>query len=159
MSVYGIHGTEVYVSGVGDVFPSGLLSSRQYGKIYLMLGINEVGNALESTVDSYTRLVEWIQSKQPEADIFIQGNLHVSKRRSDSDKMVNNQAINGLNRELSKLADDEKVFYLDANVIFDDENGALGADKTGDSTHLYAKYYPRWGEWIVDQTSLIYAGL
>ena len=67
--------------------------------------------------------------------------------------MVNNIAINGLNAELSKLADGKRIFYLDANILFDDEAGGLSADKSEDSTHLYAKYYKEWGEWIVRQTA------
>ena len=118
-----------------------------------MLGVNEVGYKFSSTVEKYRELIEFIKDKQPNAVIFIQANLHVSKSRSDRDKVVNNTAINGLNAELAKLADGKSIFYLDANILFDDEAGGLSADKSGDSTHLYAKYYREWGEWIIRQTA------
>ncbi len=153
MSVYNIHKKPVSVPNVGKVTLTQLLDGKKYGKIYIMLGINEVGYKLSNTVEKYDKLIEFIKGKQPDAVIFIQANLHVSKSRSDSDKVVNNTAINGLNTELSKLADGKTTFYLDANILFDDEAGGLSADKSEDSTHLYAKYYREWGQWIISQTA------
>ena len=153
MSVYNINKKPVSVPNVGKVTLTELLNSKRYGKIYIMLGINEVGYELSSTVEKYSELIEFVKEKQSDAVIFIQANLHVSKSRSDSDKVVNNTAINGLNAELAKLADGKSKFYLDANILFDDKTGALSSDKSGDSTHLYAKYYKEWGEWIIRQTA------
>lgn len=153
MSVYNIHKNPVSVLNVGKVTLAELLNGKKYGKIYIMLGVNEVGYKFSSTAEKYSELVEFIKDKQPNAVVFIQANLHVSKSRSDSDKVVNNIAINGLNTELSKLADGKSIFYLDANILFDDEAGGLSADKSEDGTHLYAKYYREWGEWIIRQTS------
>ena len=153
MSVYNIHKKPVSVPNVGKVTLTELLNGKKYGKIYIMLGVNEVGYEFSSTVEKYSELIEFIKDKQPNAVIFIQANLHVSKSRSDSDKVVNNIAINGLNAELAKLADGKSKFYLDANILFDDKTGALSSDKSEDSTHLYAKYYKEWGEWIVRQTA------
>ena len=153
MSVYNIHKNSVSVPNVGKVTLTELLNGKKYGKIYIMLGINEVGYKISSTVEKYSELIEFIKDKQPNAVIFIQANLHVSKSRSDSDKVVNNIAINGLNAELAKLADGKSKFYLDANILFDDKTGALSSDKSEDSTHLYAKYYSEWGRWIIRQTA------
>ena len=153
MSVYNIHKKPVSVPNVGKVTLTELLNGKKYGKIYVMLGVNEVGYKFSSTAEKYSELIAFIKDKQPNAVVFIQANLHVSKSRSDSDKVVNNIAINGLNTELSKLADGKSIFYLDANILFDDEAGGLSADKSEDGTHLYAKYYREWGEWIIRQTS------
>ena len=79
--------------------------------------------------------------------------MHVSKKRSDGDGYINNTAINKLNSELSKFADNKRIYYIDANCLFDDDNGNLSADKTSDNAHLYAKYYVDWGEWICKETA------
>ena len=153
MSVYNIHEKPVSVPNVGKVTLTELLNSKKYGKIYIMLGINEVGYKFSSTVEKYSELIEFVKGKQSDAVIFIQANLHVTKSRSDSDKVVNNTAINVLNAELAKLADGKSKFYLDANILFDDKTGALSSDKSEDSTHLYAQYYSEWGKWIIRQTA------
>ena len=159
MSVYNIHEKPVSVPNVGKVTLTELLNSKKYGKIYIMLGINEVGYKFSSTVEKYSELIEFVKGKQSDAIIFIQANLHVTKSRSDSDKVVNNTAINVLNAELAKLADGKSKFYLDANILFDDKTGGLSSDKSNDNTHLYAKYYSEWGKWIIRQTaSLIREG-
>ncbi len=157
MSVYNIYDKTVSVSKVGKVTLTQLLDNKKYGKIYVMLGINEVGYDMEKTVEKYRELVESIEEKQPGAKIFIQANLHVTRDRSDKDNIVNNRNINRLNKAISHIADDKKVFYLDANALFDDENGNLSKDKSDDDTHLYAKHYIEWGKWIREKTGEILA--
>ena len=153
MSVYNIRKNPVSVPTVGKVTLTELLNNKKYSKIYLMLGINEVGYDFDNTVAEYKELVEFIKEKQPDAVVFIQANLHVTKSRSDSDKVVNNKSINELNTTLSGLADGKEIFYLDANTIFDDETGNLSSDKSEDNAHLYAKYYTEWSKWIITQTA------
>lgn len=158
MSVYNIYKKTLSVPGVGKVTLSELLNNKKYDKIYIMLGINEIGYRFDNIVAKYKELIDFIQEKQPNAVIFIEANLHVGKSRSDSDKVVNNDAINSLNAALSALADGNKIIYIDANTVFDDENGNLSSDKTEDNTHLYAKYYAEWGDWIVKQTASLLGG-
>lgn len=153
MSVYNIDKKPVSVPGIGKVTFTELIGSKKYGKVYIMLGVNEVGYETETTVAKYSDLINRIRENQPNAAVFIEANLHVSKSRSDSDKTVNNAAIDRLNAELEKLADGKTVFYLDANKAFDDGEGNLASDKTSDGTHLYAKHYAEWGRWIMSQTA------
>lgn len=153
MSVYNVHKKNISVSGVGKVTLTELLEKQKYKKIYVMLGVNEVGYDFNSTAKKYGELVDLIEEEQSDALIFIQANLHVSKKRSDSDKVVNNKAINTLNAKLKDLANGTNRIYIDINSVFDDENGCLSSDKSGDGTHPYAKYYKEWGEWIIEQTA------
>ena len=152
MNVYNVNEKTVSVPTVGKVTLDELLNYKTYDKIYVMLGINELGYNRENTVAKYADLIDYIQEKQPDAIIIIEANLHVTKSRSDSDKVINNNAINEFNSAISGLADGKKIFYFDVNVLFDDENGSLPAEKSQDSAHLYAKYYIEWGEWIIRQT-------
>lgn len=155
MSVYNINKKSVSVQNVGRVTLNELLINKKYDKIYLMLGINDVGCDFNITMNKYKEILNLIQTKQPDSIIFVQANLHVTKSRSDSDKYVNNKAIDRINTAISKLADGRKIFYLDANVLFDDGSRNLSSDKSEDTAHLYAKYYSEWGKWIINQTSLL----
>lgn len=153
MSVFNVKSKRLSVPGVGKVTLEELLSNKKYGKIYIMLGINELGYNFNSIIDKYSELIDYIESKQPNVAVFIQANLHVSKSRSDSDKVINNSAIDKLNSELKKLAKNENEFFIDINTEFDDATGSLSSDKTQDNAHLYAKYYAQWGEWIKMETA------
>lgn len=153
MSVFNVRKERVSVPKIGKVTLDELLSNKKYGKIYLMLGINELGYKFESITDNYGKLIDFIKSTQPDVKIFVQANLHVSASRSDSDSYINNAAINKLNLKLAEFADNTTVFYIDANPLFDDAHGNLSSDKTSDSAHLYAKHYSEWGEWIRTETA------
>lgn len=152
MSVYNIYDKPVSVPGTGKVTLEQLLSQKKYHKIYVMLGINEIGNDFSEIVKKYEKLVDYIQTYQPDATIFLQANLHVTQTRSDSGDYINNPAINRLNAAIAELADKENIYFLDANCLFDDSNGHLDKEKSEDNTHVYAKYYKEWGDWIIDQT-------
>lgn len=158
MNVFNIHKKTVAVPTVGKVTLTQLLTNKKYGKIYIMLGINEIGYPFDSLIAKYKELLDFVSEKQPGAEIFIQANLHVTKARSDKDKVINNPAINKLNEKLKTFADGKHIYYLDANTLFDDANGNLSADKTGDSAHPYGKYYMQWGKWIINQTALVEEG-
>ena len=155
MSVFNIHDEAVSVPNVGKLTLTELLNNKTYKKIYIMLGINEMGYKFENILAKYEELIDFVKEKEAAADIILLGNLHVTQSRSQSDEVFNNAAINRLNQALSKLAKKKKIAYFDANVLFDDENGALAQDKSSDDTHLYAKYYEEWGKWIKEQTALL----
>lgn len=123
-----------------------LIDSKQYGKIYLMLGVNEVGNDFQYTLTQYRVIVERLKVHQPNAIIVIQANLHVSA--SAETNVINNSNINYLNSLIASLADNKKVFYIDINELYDDEYGYLKEAYTSDGVHPLAKYYTQWCEWL-----------
>ena len=54
-------------------------------KIYLMLGVNELGYKFEKIIEKYKELIQFIKEKEPNVTIFLQANLHVTSERSNSD--------------------------------------------------------------------------
>lgn len=126
------------------------INQKQYGKVYIMLGINEVGNDAEVTLTSYRAIVEKVKVHQPDAIIYIQGNLHVSV--SAETETINNSGINYLNSRLESLADNKKVFYIDINEIYDDEYGYFTESYTSDGVHPLAMYYTKWCDWLCTKT-------
>ena len=149
MNVYKVRDEVVNVGSVGSVTLDQLLSAKTYGKIYLMLGINELGYNMDQTIGKYKEVVDWLREKSPNSILFIQANLHVAAARSNNDATFNNARINQFNEAISEFIDNEKIFYIDANSLFDDENGDLRADYTSDNTHIYAKYYVDWKNWML----------
>lgn len=155
MSVFNIHKHSLNVPHIGKMSLSELLEKENYDKIYIMLGINEMGYNFDKIIEKYKELIQLIKEKEPNTIIILQANLHVTGQRSNNDKIFNNKSINRLNTTLSQLANNKDIFYLDVNPLFDDVNGDLSADKSSDNTHLYAIYYKYWGQWIIDQTALL----
>ncbi len=127
-----------------------LIKNNKFGKVYVMLGINEVGNDFQFTLTKYRAIIERLKTHQPNAIIYIQANLHVSA--SSENNIINNANINYLNSLFSELADNKKVFYIDINELYDDENGCLTAGYTSDGVHPLAAYYKQWCEWLCQKT-------
>ena len=150
MTVYEVRSEYVYVSGVGTVSLSELLGSRSFGKIYVMLGINELGYGMDDTIDKYAEFIDYLKQAQPDAIIYVEANMHVTAERSNNDSIYNNTRIDYLNNGFAQNADNERVFYIDMNVLFDDGYGNLDSQYSGDNTHLLGKYYAQWGQWLCE---------
>ncbi|MDE6780082.1 MAG: lipase [Ruminococcus sp.] len=125
-----------------------MLSDEKYGKIYVMLGINEVGNDSDYTLNCFVKLLNTLKEYQPDALIYIMGNLHVTSNRQLQGDTITNENINNLNSAMSEFADGQKVFYLDVNQIFDDADGNLMSECSNDGVHVLAKYYQTWCDWL-----------
>lgn len=148
LNVYKVFDETVSVSNVGKVTLSSLLEQKNFNKIYIMLGINELGYNFNNTIEKYEDMIKSIQKVQPNAIYYLQGNLHVTKSRSNSDNVFNNDNINKFNSAVETMADNQTKFYIDVNEIFDDSNGNLNSEYTSDDTHVLGKYYNDWCDWL-----------
>lgn len=61
------------------------LGTRQFGKVYILLGINEIGAYTAADwAAQYKSLLDLVREKQPDAVIFIQSIFHTTQKKSDS---------------------------------------------------------------------------
>lgn len=126
------------------------LANHDYGKIYIMVGINELGRGTtEDYMEEYTKVIDTLHELEPEAKIFIQGVVRVSGEKSSSDAIFNNGNINARNNAIATLADNQQIFYIDVNDKVCDEEGNLISDYTFDQIHLQAIYYELWKEFLL----------
>ena len=136
------------------------LSAHQFKKIYLMIGINDVGiSTVDTFYNTYSEVVKEILRLQPDAILFIEGNLHVTEKKSSADKTINNENIEARNRKIASLADQERIFYIDVNESsLCDEDGNLLEKYTWDQVHLEARYYPIWKQFIMEHGIVLPTG-
>ena len=125
------------------------LQKRSFGKIYLEIGINEMGTGTTDTfMEAYEAAVARLQELQPDAIIYVCGIMYVKQSKSESDPIFNNPAIRERNERIAQLADGERIFYLDINEVVTDETGNLNPDYTWDEVHLLGKYDILWLEYF-----------
>lgn len=125
-----------------------LLQQRKYERIYIMLGINEIGGTIEGISRTYTNLYNKVRAAQPEAQIYLCANLLITHARSLKDPIYNNTRLNAINNFIATLADGGLTKYINVNEIFSDSNGAFGAAYTTDDFHPIPKYYKQWAQWL-----------
>lgn len=133
-----------------------VLSEIQFLKIYIMVGINECGTGTpESFFNNYKDVVMDIRSLQPNALIFIQGNLLVTERKSNEDDSITNENIAARNQLIATLANQKDIFYIDINESSLCEDGSLISDYTWDQVHIRAQYYPIWKEFLLKHAIVV----
>ena len=152
MSIYKLWKEVVSVKNVGRVSLQQLLEVKSYKKIYIMLGINELGYKTETTIEKYRETISALIDSQPDAIIYVCANLHVTKERSLKDELINNRNIDDFNTRLNTLTDNESIYYIDIKEKFDDGSGNLNSDYSNDNVHVLAKYYKDWSNWLCDNT-------
>ena len=128
-----------------------ILQEKCYGKIYIMLGMNELGYGdTPMYLKQYLKVIRQIQEWQPGVIIYVMANLHVSLEKNNLETEFNNININDKNVASARLANGKDVFYLDCNPLFTDEEGYLQAELTFDGVHLYAQHYDKWREFLFE---------
>lgn len=133
-----------------EVSVAHMLKTYQYGKIYFMVGINELGTGNTGTFqEAYERVLRKFRKWQPDAVIYIQGIIPVSKAKASGDEIFNNININDKNVAIAQLADGKNIFYLDVSKKLTDKGGYLKADYTFDEVHMYAQHYGLWTDYLM----------
>lgn len=155
MTIYGLMDCAASTDPYGRTVRQGL-TDKQYAKIYIMVGINELGTGDTAYfVNKYSAVLDEIRELQPDAIIYIQGIMHVAHDRNVSDQYINNANINDRNQALMALADGKTTFYIDVNPVFDDANGDLNKEYTSDDVHLYANNYAAWHTFFLEHAVVL----
>lgn len=126
------------------------LQAKDYGKIYLMVGVNELGTGTtEDFMKKYTEVVDKLHELEPDALIIIQAIMNVDEEKSTTDAIFNNNNIMARNHAIATLADNSVFFYIDENEALTDENGYLREDLKGDHLHLMGSANELWLEFLL----------
>ena len=121
------------------------LSQHHFSRIYVMLGINELGwQYSEIFSQQYEKLIEEIRTLQPSADLYIQSILPVSKEKSEEDPYINRERINQYNDLLQELAEKTEAEYVPLDQSLSTEEGYLPEEASVDGVHLNREYCEEW---------------
>ena len=145
--------TEKADTSLGKVDLPTLLSKASFDRIFIMLGINELGYNRTKIAEKLVEVVARVRELQPKAAIYLEANMHVTSARSQKDAIYNNVNLNEINAVIKGIADENGLAYIDVNPLFDDADGSLNAEYTFDHTHVLGKYYKAWSMWLYKQCS------
>lgn len=126
-----------------------MMQHYSYGKIYLMVGINELGTGgTERFADAYKDVLKKFRKWQPDAVIYVQSIMGVSPKKDKTDPVFNNTNIRDKNYAISKLTDGIHIFYLNIQELYEDKNHNLKQELTFDDVHIYAQHYDQWVKYL-----------
>ena len=133
------------------------LALEEYGKVYLSLGVNELGIYKDkSFYSSYSAAIDQIRLVQPGAVIYIQGLIPVNEAQVEEHNgnkyNLSNDHLRVYNDLMRQVAEEKQVVYLDLYSEFADENGSLPEGLSRDGVHLTKEPCQRWLEYLKTHT-------
>lgn len=129
-----------------------LNNGKQYSKIFMIFGENELGWANSDTfVEQYGALIDKAKSYQSTAKIYLLAITPVTKEVSDNNvDNTNNEQIVKYNELIKKLAADKGVIYADVYSAVVGQDGNLPDGVASDGIHFGEDYYKKCLIYIQD---------
>ncbi len=132
------------------------LERKQYGKVYLSLGVNELGIYNdEGFYQAYLSAIDAIRAAQPNAVIYIQGLIPLNEEEimaTSGKDYLKNDHLRVYNELMFKAAREKQVVFLDLYSAFADENGQLPPGASRDGVHLKKDYCQQWLAYLQTHT-------
>ncbi len=136
--------------------PLEALALKQYGKIYIALGVNELGyNNDKGYYEKFCAAVDEVRRVQPNAVIYIQSLIPVNEAQylaATGHDYLTNDHLRIYNQLMQQVAEEKKVAYVNVYEAFADENGSLPEGDSRDGVHLYKESCQRWLEYLRTHT-------
>ena len=129
-----------------------LLCAGDWGKIYIELGVNEIGFEPEYFVELYGALLDRIEEAQPDAEIVLMGLTPVTAKKDAAGPTFSRERVEAYNAALLELAAERGCWYLDVTEPLAGEDGFLAETESLDGIHPTKEKYPLWADWIRTHT-------
>lgn len=139
--------TQEMAEGVQTIMDA--LEGADCAKVYIMLGVNELGWVYTQTfIDQYEKVLDRARADHPEAEIAVQSILPVTKAQDAKRSYVNNSRIAEFNEALRLLTAQKGCIWLDVASAVAGEDGALPAGLSTDGVHLNSAGCRKWLEYL-----------
>lgn len=124
------------------------VTQGSFGKIYVLLGINEIGFETEDFIALYSNVLDMLSAAHPDAEIYIMGLTPITEKKNAGGYPFTMERVLSYNEALCALAKEREYWYVDLVELFADESGFMPAEISTDGIHLVQEEYARWGEYL-----------
>ena len=149
-SIFNIDSTNIVPTENGKVPIFQALPYDAFTKIYIKVGLNEMGTKEEVFEAKYAEVIARLREQEPRAVIYVNAILPVTAAKSQSDKTHNNTNIAKRNAALKQFAESQKAYFIDAGPYVSGEDGALKSEMTNDGIHMGAKHMGIWKQCLME---------
>lgn len=123
------------------------LTYRNWERVIIMLGINEIGFSTETYIANYSALIDAIRAVRPDIEICVQSILPVTKQKAAEGFSI--YTIQTKNTALAQLARDKNCMFVNVYECIADAEGYLPSQYKGwDGAHLNTSGYNRWADYL-----------
>ncbi|TWJ03194.1 lysophospholipase L1-like esterase [Mucilaginibacter frigoritolerans] len=145
--------TTVINRGIGGDITYGVLkrlkdiTDRQPSKVFLLIGINDIGKDIPEAViaDNDLKIVKEIHAQCPQTRIYVESVLPVNSTVNNFPQHYDKEEhVLALNKLLRANAAAGNYTYVDIFHLFADANGRLKSEYTYEGLHLKPPAYDIW---------------
>lgn len=157
LSIYAIaNGKEVFPRGEKKVSVLDALAEEKYGKVYISVGVNELGYFDPSGfATAYGKVLDAIRECQPDATVYVQSLIPVNEAKCREKGMpdyITNEGVTNYNEALKTVCEEKDVILLGIPEDLLDGNGEVQEELTTDGVHFKKEGYVRWLEYLTGHT-------
>ncbi|OYY99710.1 MAG: hypothetical protein B7Y37_13345 [Sphingobacteriia bacterium 28-36-52] len=123
------------------------ISNRKPAKVFLMIGINDLGRGLspDSVAKNILLMNDYLQQESPNTQVYIQSILPVNPSFGKfAGQTSKREQINQTNALLKAASTKHHYEFIDLHSEFVDAQGNLDAKYTNDGLHLVGAGYMHW---------------
>lgn len=123
------------------------ITKRQPSKLFLLIGINDIGKDIPDPViaDNVRKIIEAIKAHSPSTKVYLQSVFPVNPDYPGFPQHYNKEdQVLLLNMLLQNVAKKEKVTFINLFPIFLDKRQRMDKDFTKDGLHPNEKGYKLW---------------
>lgn len=117
-------------------------------KIFLMIGINDIGRGLPVAViaNNYRRIISRVKAGSPKTKLHLQSVLPLNEAVLKAEYLKNKMPlVLALNDSIRKIAAENSLPFINLHdEVFKDEKGQLKASFTVDGIHIVPAAYVEW---------------
>lgn len=127
----------------------------KYKKVYIMLGLNEIGWPNYNTSKAkYHTMIDQIRASQADVQIYLQAVMPIGKYAETHHGYLRMAKIKKYNEMLKTVAVDKKVYYVDpSSVVAGSDGWALDeAVSKADGYHFQKSYCVKWLDFLKAHT-------
>jgi hypothetical protein len=131
------------------------LGQTSYGKVYIMIGVNELGYPAASYGKGLRSMIDQVRLLQPDAVIYLQTLPPVNEAEALQNNLgsyINNTNVDAFNQVIVQVAWEKQVALLDVASVYRTEQGDLAADMASDGVHFYRGGYTLWYDYLKTHT-------
>ena len=147
--------TTVLNRGIGGDVTFGILNRmgeilrHQPSKVFLLIGINDIGKDIPDAVivDNIMKIAAAIKSGSPATQLYIQSILPLNPEVEDFPQHYDKQEhVLHANKLLAEACKKNGLIFVNIHDLFTDKKGLLRAELTGDGLHLKpgGEGYAKW---------------
>ncbi len=124
------------------------LCEKQYGKLYILLGINELAFDADYYAQIFSALLDEIQAREPQAEFYIMSLTPLTAEKDGDDTVFTQERVLAYNAALRQVAAERKCWFVDLVDALAGPDGFLPGEISTDGIHLTKETYPVWAEYL-----------